>query len=433
MVVGLIVITSVTEARPLYHRWLLHAIDLYAATAMDAYELGGTVRLNQYLSTIETDSHVNAVLLKENVNVSSKPIPPDLASLLERSRKDKQSHFAFGTPWRGVVLQTHRGKAYTFAAEVRPFETYGRFQEPGEGLLRLGILLLVSCTICGLLARNIIRPIQTLQKTAMDIVGGNLAARASPALKGRADEIAQLARDFDHMADRIQALLAEQKMLLRDISHELRSPLARLTVSTELVQRGDRSAAERMQYDIQLLEKMISDLLTLARIDASQGSSRRNPVHVGRLVQQIVKDAAFEGIPRSITVVQTGAFEHYVSGDSGLLHSCIENIVRNALKHSPTGGVVEVSIQEVGRPGGAAICITTMDEGKGVPSESVKQIFDPFFRVPSEGSHRQGGAGLGLSISKRVVTLYGGNIEAHNLPEGGLAVSLTFPTTGSHP
>jgi two-component system sensor histidine kinase CpxA len=94
---------------------------------------------------------------------------------------------------------------------------------------------------------------------------------------------------------------------------------------------------------------------------------------------------------------------------------------------------VEVSIQEVGRPGGAAICITTMDEGKGVPSESVKQIFDPFFRVPSEGSHRQGGAGLGLSISKRVVTLYGGNIEAHNLPEGGLAVSLTFPTTGSHP
>jgi two-component system sensor histidine kinase CpxA len=306
---------------------------------------------------------------------------------------------------------------------------FGNFIDPEKSLFRLALVVLISATLCGLLARSITKPIQSLQKTAMDIAGGDLTARASPALAGRSDELSSLAHDFDRMAERVQLLLDQQKVLLRDISHELRSPLARLTVSAELVQRGDLTAATRMQYDIKLLETMISDLLTLARIDASDKHSRREPVHVGRMVQQIVKDASFEGGTQGKTVVQTGVFERYVSADTGLLHSCIENVVRNALKHTPAGGVVEVSVTDTSNVGGAMITISTTDEDSGVPEDALEQIFDPFFRVASQGSHKQGGAGLGLSMSKRIAMLYGGSIAAQNLPSSGLQVQLFLPAT----
>jgi two-component system sensor histidine kinase CpxA len=182
-----------------------------------------------------------------------------------------------------------------------------------------------------------------------------------------------------------------------------------------------------MQSDIKSLEKMISDLLTLARIDASDKYSRLDKVHVGRLVQQIVKDASFEGIRDNKSVVQTGSFEHYVLADTGLLHSCIENVVRNALRHTPHGGVVEVHIDGDSGVDIPAVSISITDEGIGVPEQAVEQIFDPFFRVPSPGAHKQGGAGLGLSISKRIATLYGGSIAAQNLPDSGLQVQIRFP------
>jgi two-component system sensor histidine kinase CpxA len=148
---------------------------------------------------------------------------------------------------------------------------------------------------------------------------------------------------------------------------------------------------------------------------------------VGRLVQRIVKDASFEGATEEKTVVQTGVFDRYISGDTGLLHSCIENVVRNALKHTPAGGVVEVSVTDTPGFRGPMLAITTTDEGTGVPEHALEQIFDPFFRIAAQDSHKQGGAGLGLSISKRIATLYGGTIAAQNLPNSGFQVQLNLP------
>jgi two-component system sensor histidine kinase CpxA len=404
----------------------MHSLDLYAKTSISAYEQGGAESLNDYLSGIRSDSQVSATLFKNNVNLTGVTIPA-AASLLTRAREQQQSQFSFRSPWLGVIRQARGNSTYFFVAQVRPVRMFGNFVDPDGSLFRLALALLISISLCGLLAKSITRPIQSLQKTAMAIAGGDLTARASPMLRGRADEIASLARDFDRMADRIQALLDQQKLLLRDISHELRSPLARLSISAELVQRGDLTAAERMQSDIKSLEKMISDLLTLARIDASDKYSRLDKVHVGRLVQQIVKDASFEGIRDNKSVVQTGSFEHYVFADTGLLHSCIENVVRNALRHTPHGGVVEVHIDGDSGIGIPAVSISITDEGIGVPEQALEQIFDPFFRVPSPEAHKQGGAGLGLSISKRIATLYGGSIAAQNLPDSGLQVQIRFP------
>jgi len=427
VLLSLAVITAVTNARPLAHRWLMHSLDLYAKTAIDAYEEGGSKRLNEYLLDIQSDALTSAVLLVDNADTAGSPIPPGTADLLARARSEKRSEYSFDSPWLGVVRQPHGGHVYFFIAQVPQVKMFGHYVDPEKIPFRLIFVLIISAALCGLLARSITKPIRSLQRTAMDIAAGDLTARASPALAGRTDELASLAHDFDRMAERIQLLLEQQKLLLRDISHELRSPLARLTVSAELVQRGDLPAAARMQSDIKTLETMISDLLTLARIDASDKHSRRDPVHIGRLIQRIVKDASFEGAAETKTVVQTGVFDRYISGDTGLLHSCIENIVRNALKHTPGAGVVEVNIADVSNFRGSMIAITTRDEGTGVPEEALEQIFDPFFRIASQNSHKQGGAGLGLSISKRIATLYGGTVAAQNLPDGGFQVQVLLP------
>ena len=427
VLLSLAVITALTNARPLSHRWLMHSLDLYARTAIDAYEEGGAKRLNQYLLEIQSDSLTFAALLRDDSDLAASSIPSGAVDLLARARAEKRSQYSFNSPWLGVVRQPHGNHVYFFVAQVPQVKIYGNYVDPERSPLRTVLVLLISGALCGLLARSITKPIQSLQRTAMDIAGGDLAARASPALAGRTDELASLAHDFDQMAERVQLLLEQQKLLLRDISHELRSPLARLTVSAELVQRGDLTATVRMQSDIKTLEKMISDLLTLARIDASDKHSRRESVHVGRLVQRIVKDASFEGATEQKTVVQTGVFDRYISGDTGLLHSCIENVVRNALKHTPAGGVVEVSVTDTPGFRGPMLAVTTTDEGTGVPESALEQIFDPFFRIAAQDSHKHGGAGLGLSISKRIATLYGGTIAAQNLPGSGFQVQLNLP------
>lgn len=427
MIVSLAIITAMTNARPLSHRWLMHSLDLYANTAVSAYEQGGTEGLDGYLLEIRSDSQISATLLKDNKNLTSAPIPAALVDLLTTAHREQRSQFSFRSPWLGVVRQERGGTVYFFAAQVRPVKMFGNFFNPENALFRIVLVLLISGTLCWLLARSISKPIRSLQKTAMTIADGNLAARAPSSLTARTDELGSLAHDFDRMAERVQQLLEQQKSLLRDISHELRSPLARLNMSAELVQRGDLAAASRMQSDIKALEKMISDLLTLARIDAADRYSRRENVHIGRLVQQIAKDASFEGRAEEKAVVQTGIFDCFVSADTGLLHSCIENVVRNALRHTPHRGMVEIHITDGDDADRALAVINVSDEGSGVPEEALEKIFDPFFRISSAGSHRQGGAGLGLSISRKIAVLYGGSVVARNLKEGGLQVQISLP------
>lgn len=432
MIVSLSIITAMTNARPLSHRWLMHSLDLYANTAVSAYEHGGADELNLYLSEIRNDSQVSATLLKNDRNLTPAPVSRALMDLLATARTEQKSQFSFGSPWLGVIRQTRGGAVYFFLAQVQPVRMFGNFVDPENAFFRLFLVILISASLCGLLARSITNPIRSLQKTTMAIAAGDLAARAPPSLVARRDELGSLAHDFDSMAERVQQLLEQQKLLLQDISHELRSPLARLNMSAELVQRGDLSAAVRMQSDIKTLERMISDLLTLARIDSADRYSRRDNVHIGRLVQQITKDASFEGRAAEKTVVQTGIFECYVSADGSLLHSCIENVVRNALRHTPAGGIVEANVRNEGILGEKHAVITISDEGSGVPEDMLEQIFEPFFRIPSAGSHKQGGSGLGLSISRKIVMLYSGSIVAQNLKEGGFQVQIRLPLSTEH-
>jgi two-component system sensor histidine kinase CpxA len=222
LLASLAAVTSLTNARPLSHRWLMHALNLYATTAIDAYEQGSVPRLTEYLSEIYSDSKISATLFKADVNLTTASIPPAALRLRTQASERQRSQYAFKSPWLDVVRQVRHGNVYFFVAQVEPMKMFGNFIDPESGILRIALALLISTTLCGLLARNITRPIRSLQRTAMAIAAGNLAARTAPALGGRSDEIALLAHDFDRMAEPVQLLLGQQKLLLQNISHELR-------------------------------------------------------------------------------------------------------------------------------------------------------------------------------------------------------------------
>lgn len=428
MILGFWAVTEASDSRSLARRWLVDTVETLGPTAVDQFEFGGRDRLNGFLGALQDHSGIQAALVKDGVNLGSAPPPPTLAELIARAQEKRRPDYVFRSPWRGVVPMERGGGTYVFAAQMRPRRLLAQSLRSGATRIKFAVAGLISAALCWLLARNVTEPIGKLQAVARDIAGGNLSARAGPAVASGAPRVlASLAEDFDSMAARIQALMDQQKEFLRDISHELRSPLSRLGVSAELAQRGDLASAGRMEREIRILEGMISDLLTLARIDASVPASRRTHVHLGRLVQQVVMDASFEGLPDQKTVVQTGLFEAWVQGDPGLLHRCIENVVRNALGFTPPGGEVEVEIAASARSGLDGCLVSTRDGGAGVPDAALAHLFEPFYRVPGGKNATRAGAGLGLAISRKVAQCHGGAIEARNLAAGGLQVSLWLP------
>lgn len=428
MLLGFWAVTEATDARPLARRWMVDTVETLGATAVDQFEFGGKDRLDRFLGALRDHSGIQATLVKDGVDLGAAPPPPELADLIAKARAERRAGYVLRSPWRGAVVSQRGASTYVFAAQVRPRRLLAQSLTTGIPQLKLALAVLISAALSWLLAKSVTGPIGRLQAVARDLAGGNLSARARPVVAaGAPGVVTALAEDFDSMAARIQTLMDQQKEFLRDISHELRSPLSRLSVAAGLAQRGDLAGAERMEREIGILEGMISDLLTLARIDASGPASRRAPVHLGRLVQQVVLDASFEGAPEGKTVMQTGPFEVRLQGDPGLLHRCIENVVRNAVSFTPPQGEVEVELSLTARGGIDGCLVAVSDGGPGVPEEGLERLFEPFYRGSGELNAARGGAGVGLAISRKVAQCHGGTIEAGNLAGGGLQVRLWLP------
>jgi signal transduction histidine kinase len=257
------------------------------------------------------------------------------------------------------------------------------------------------------------------------IADGDLSVRASPAMGSRKDELADLARDFDRLADRIQSLLRKQLELLGDISHELRSPLTRLNVSLELVRRGKTDAVERMQVDLHRLDALIGQILSLTRLQTRGDPKTETPVNLRSIVESVVEDARFEVKEGGKSVVISRADDCWLKGDPALLRSCIENVVRNAVHYTKPQTEVAVSLDFVGGSDSARILVA--DHGDGVPQEALDRIFEPFYRVTEAREHQTGGTGLGLSIAQRIAIVHGGSIRARNRDGGGLEMQIRLP------
>jgi two-component system sensor histidine kinase CpxA len=309
---------------------------------------------------------------------------------------------------------------------------------PGAGgpfwgvLLRWLVIALVMGALCYALARYLSAPMLQLSHAARRCAEGDLAARVGPKLGRRRDELADLGRDFDLMAQSIESQRANERRLLGDISHELRSPLARLQVALDLAEQGadvqTRGYLARMEEEVEELGTMIGQLLTFTRLEnATPTLQAREMVDLLALVTQVCADADFEASGSGRTVTLTKSHPAGVSGNAELLRSAIENVVRNALVHAPNSDV-EVSLQTTSDEA----IIRVRDHGAGVPEAALEELFQPFYRVATARDRQSGGTGLGLSITQRALTSHGGSVRAANAAGGGLEVKMRLPLARPH-
>ena len=296
-------------------------------------------------------------------------------------------------------------------------------------LVRLALhdLVLFSVTgaiFCYLISRYLTKPLAKLGDAAANIAEGRLDTRVDSSLRNRRDEIADLARNFDRMAERIEALITGQRRLLGDVSHELRSPLSRLIVALGLVKQGPAEEAagnlERIGLEARRLDTLIGQLLALTRIDSGVDRGSPAPFDLTNVVQEVANDGDFEARARNRSVVIKLADACTVTGFEELVRSAVENVVRNAIRHTVGGTVVEISLQVIN----SRALLLVRDYGPGVPESMLSEIFLPFRRVANGNSE---GAGLGLAIAERAVNVHRGMIRAMNAPKGGLIVEIDLP------
>ncbi|MDX2462998.1 MAG: ATP-binding protein [Porticoccus sp.] len=292
---------------------------------------------------------------------------------------------------------------------------------------------LISAIICLLLARYLTAPIGRLRQATQKLAQGDLNQRVSPSMGNRKDEIVELANDFDYMAEQLQALIESHKQLLRDASHELRSPLARLQVALGLArQRGDNESTQeldRIEREAERLNELIGQLLSLARLETNTADIELKPIELDALLENIVDDAAYESraVNRDVKIIHSMPVT--IKGNSVLLSSALENVIRNAIRYTAESTWVEVSLQsDSEKPGWVEIKIR--DHGPGIPQQMLESIFEPFVRVGEARDRQSGGYGLGLAIAKRAVNLHGGKMTAAN-EKDGLNIIIHLPVNDS--
>jgi signal transduction histidine kinase len=310
--------------------------------------------------------------------------------------------------------------------EARPHFLHGWMRSP---LLPLAAGSVVSLLFAALLGWYFAKPIRSMRQAFDDVARGKLNTRLGPVMSERKDELADLGQDFDRMTDRLQALLDAQRRLMHDVSHEVRSPLARLQAAVDVMRQQPERAAElgeRIERDTRRIDTLIGELLTLARLDAGMTARRDEEIDLAEILGLVAEDADFEaaGKGAAVDLQVTGTLP--VRGNRDLLHRAVENVVRNALRHSPAGGRVRIAARQDERAG--QIEVSVSDQGPGVRPENLAAIFAPFFR--DSPANTPDGYGLGLAITQRVAALHGGEVHANNRAEGGLVVTLRLPRAG---
>jgi two-component system sensor histidine kinase CpxA len=421
------------------------AMSLYADSAAEAYEHNGTAGLNDFLNRLD---HMHMPIRASLSDAQGKVLggqargaAADLVAQAERSDQPEfrvEEHQAVGAK----AVTSSGGHKYIFVAEItrRPPPPIIPFPRGLFGWERWIVSIIVSGLICYWLTRYLTRPILRLREAARRISSGDLSTRVEPRLARRHDEFGELVRDFNTMADRIESLVAAQRQLLSDISHELRSPLARMNLALELARQrsGPESAAvlDRMEREADRLNDLIGNLLTIARLDSKAPAPEASVVDLSELMHEIAADAQFEARSRNCDVKITASDPCQVRGNADLLRSAVENVVRNAVRYTGEGTSVEIGLTCTGDddPSGRRAKLRVRDHGPGVPESELLNVFRPFYRVESARERKSGsvgGVGLGLAITKRALDLYAGKVTARNAPGGGLEVEISLPLVGA--
>jgi two-component system, OmpR family, sensor histidine kinase CpxA len=398
--------------------------------AVQIYEKSGTPAVRDYLDQIRDTQHIRTFLFNDQGDEISGHRAPDLLRDPARFRARMHAIWKVIPPFsiQRQNLVSASGQRYTMVAIQPAPGPFGPNAPTWGGIL---IAIISSGLICYLLARYLTAPVVRLRAATQKLSAGDLSARAGNGGSRGKDEMAQLVRDFDSMAERLEKLVKAQSRLLNDISHELRSPLARLNVALALARQRSGPEAQRMldRIDVESdrLNELIERLLTIARLEAGPEGVRKESVSLPELVTEIVEDADFEAQGQRCHVFATINCDCTVMGNPALVHSAIENVVRNATQYTKPGTDVHVTLDCGGESGKPEAIVQVIDSGPGVPEDSLDKLFRPFYRIDDARVRNTGGVGLGLAITDRAVRLHGGTVRAANRPEGGLLIEIRLP------
>jgi two-component system sensor histidine kinase CpxA len=402
-------------------------IGTYEGTLTAALATGDLAGARRLVAELSTRTAIRATLLDpEGHSVAGGPLPDDLLALARSAQQQG-----------GRILSDSAGIMRQAAPIAGSAGVYTLVTEHDRGLMRLRravfdslqvVCFLVALGVASfLLARYIARPVLQLRSVVRSFAGGALETRIGTSFGTRRDELAELGRDFDAMAERIATLLLNQRRLLQDISHELRSPLTRQAVALEQARRSANAEAaealDRASREAARMEELIGELLTLTRLEAGVPIETNAAFDLDELIASVVADVGFEGGGSVCTIQVDAAPAVQLSGVRELIRRALENVLRNAIRYSPPGACVKVIVrQEAGW-----VVVQVRDHGPGVPQSELANIFQPFYRVSAGRERATGGTGLGLAIADRAVRSHGGAIVAANAPEGGLVVEIRLP------
>jgi signal transduction histidine kinase len=409
-----------------------------ADEAAHAYEAEGPQEFEQFERGLVGKSGVDLYLIDGyGKDVLSRSIPSDSLSIVRAARSDGRvlSRYGFRSHSSSYKFTSPSGRPYTLL--VRSRLQVGKFLDAtaGGGLPFFGVVLLIVTLFCFWLTHHIVAPIQGIQSAARMVAAGDLSVRAPAEISERHDELADLAADFDAMVGRMSAFVRSQKDLLSTVSHELRSPLTRLIMSLALLRKQSSPESEellqRMERDIDRVDTLMGQLLTLSRLETGLSSDARHTVDLSQLLQEVVADGDFEArsCRKSVRLQAEGGIVIEKADQQALRGAC-ENIIRNAIRFTTPGSEVEVTLKTEKMSPSSQAVLLVRDYGPGVPEELLQQIFQPFFRVkePSGDPRANKGTGLGLAIALEAIRQHRGTIVASNANPMGLEVKIMLPT-----
>ncbi|MCW5981374.1 MAG: HAMP domain-containing protein [Bryobacteraceae bacterium] len=406
-------ITSVVAVRSARRGGVFARINAFhLQQAIEAYQSQGRPGLREFVDKME--KHLPGKRYLTDAAGRDLLTGEDHSALLRQARDEDSGPGIPSDRPRVFVTQSNDGRYRLIIVANPPVEV--------QSLVPYYLLVMfVVAFLLWLLAVYITSPLRKLAKTVDRFGRGDLAARAR---LSRRDEIGELANAFDQMADRIQNLLTSERRLLQDISHELRSPLARLSFAAELTKTApDRDAAvARIKKEVDRLTDLVRALIDVTRAEGDPEAGEAEPLALQEVLREVVDGCQVEAEARNCSLQLTVDSDAAVLGDRELLRRAVENVVRNAIRHAPEGTPVDVTLA----PGPAAAVISVRDRGPGVPEEALSKIFTPFFRVDSSRDAATGGIGLGLAIAQRAVSLHHGSISARNA-QPGLLVAIEIP------
>lgn len=412
--VGFLLTSFLTPRSPSREPMMRRMSTFQFQESIRAWEEGGAPALGEYIRRLDTTFQANHYLLDSAGR--------DLADGTDRSEALRRAAepspgFRWARPRHALLKRISPGGKYTFLVQLE-FPP----ADPWANIAVYGWIVLIIVLLCYALAWTLAKPIRRLRETVIRFGSGDLQTRTG---SKRRDELGDLERAFDQMANRIQTLMAAERRLLQDISHELRSPLARLRFALELARSSaePKSALTRVEKEVQRLTVLVNELLQVTRAEGDPDSRNVAAIDLRDFLSSLVEDCRIEAEARGCTIdlaIRNSIIWH---GDPELLHRAVENVLRNAIHHAPENSEIEVDLLANGQ----SVTIRVRDHGPGVPDSELTEIFRPFYRVEEDRSRQNGGGvGLGLSIAERAVRVHHGEITAANA-DPGLSVELKLP------